>query len=152
MAESFEEIVVPYHDFGNSPKKDTFRIINSNKNTSNESDISTQKLCNQGVEQSNLKLCLVRKDKNSPFLSIQKFIYPFLLDNTQINIKKLWNIYEKDSSHSLIIARHHIDYIIFRSIAEQILETCEPYNIEIKPSIRKPAIRINNSDLIYKNL
>lgn len=96
-----------------------------------------------------LKLKLVRKDRNSPILSIQKFIYQQLKSEQQISdLRKLWSKYEKMSIHSLIIKHHELDYEIFRQITEEILETFEPYQVEIRPIYCPDIKRISNQDLV----
>lgn len=99
-----------------------------------------------------LKLNLVKKDKNSPLLSIQNFIYDQLREKHQVNIKKLWEKYEKNSVHSLLIERHELNYNIFREISEQILDTFEPYHIIISPASYPMNRNHEKIDLIYKTL
>lgn len=100
-----------------------------------------------------LKLKLVRKDRNSPILSIQKFIYQQLKSEQQISdLQKLWSKYEKMSIHSLIIKRHELDYEVFRQITEEILETFEPYQVEIRPIYCPDIKRISNHDLVDRVL
>lgn len=98
--------------------------------------------------QNNLKLSLIKKDRNSPFLSIQKFIHQQIKDQSQIaDLRKLWAIYEKQTAHSIIIKNHEINYNIFREIAENILETLEPYQIQVSPIYLQKSPRVSLADL-----
>lgn len=125
------------------PSKDGLRLSFKKR------PIQDSKKLKLNIKPNNLKLKLVRKDQNSPMLSIQKFIYQQLKTQEPISdLKKLWNKYEKLNAHSLIIKKHEINYSVFREIVEQILETFEPYQISVKAVYYKHTEQITADDLI----
>lgn len=102
---------------------------------------------------SNITLKIVKKDKNSPFLSIQTYIQRSLINNQQpIDVRHSWNKYKMLEAHSLLIKNHKIDYLIFKEIAETILESYQAYHLDLQPDYIKSSIKIDNNDLIAINV
>jgi len=134
--------------------KNKLKITLKNRNQNHQVNQATQannyQANNQSTRGGNIKVNLVRKLKNSPILSIQNYIYQNLRNENQLSdLKSIWEKYQKLPLNSTIIKNHQIDYDSFRRIAEQILQTLEPYSINIDPvQIDQNQPKITNYDLI----
>ena len=69
-------------------------------------------------------LNITKKPSNSPLLSIETFLktmkLPIPIDS---DFKQLWNKYQKQSIHSLIIEKHNLTPEYFQEVAEVLIAT-----------------------------
>jgi hypothetical protein len=89
-----------------------------------------------------LTLKLTRKDKNSPILSIQNFIYRHILydpdhknNKSKASIFGQWLKYSSIESNESLIKNHKLTYSKFKEIAENVYHSIEPYDISIQPNL-----------------
>jgi hypothetical protein len=94
-----------------------------------------------------ITLKLVKKDRNSPILSIQNFIYRSLNTQTTVELDKMWTKYQSAESHTLLIKEHKLDYESFKMIAEKVLETYEPYEVFLQPNTYRDQARVKHDEL-----
>tara|TARA_R100001163_G_scaffold65473_2_gene62764 strand:- start:13958 stop:14548 length:591 start_codon:yes stop_codon:yes gene_type:complete len=123
--------------------------INKISNNIGKNDFDTNR-----IDKSNIKLSLIRKPRNSPFLSIQTYLYNCIRENREISsIRSLWDKYRKQSIYSTIIAQHHLNYEIFKDIARTVLNSIESYQLSITPTINTiNEPRLTSFDLVDYNI
>ena len=83
-----------------------------------------------------IQLKVTRKVKNSPLLSVQKFIDNYIIyqaTDRALTPESLWSKYQLDPAHSLIIKEHELTGIKFQRIAEPILETLKNHQVLVCP-------------------
>lgn len=99
-----------------------------------------------------LKLQLTRKSKNSPFLSIQKFLKEEINEHQDLSIARdLWEKYSKQSKNALLIERHNIDLHLFLELYSQIMNTQEHLESPAYSMPRK-FIKPSSEEMEYLNL
>ena len=98
-----------------------------------------------------LTLKITKKAKNSPILSIQKFINHHLIyqSSTTLISHKLWTKYQLDDQHSVIIKEHDLDFMKFKEIADPILETVKSHHIEVTPLFCRSNTTDKLNNLIF---
>jgi len=82
-------------------------------------------------------LNLTPKIKNSPTLAIRKFIHDHFLyfgkGHNIMTTQKLWNKFRINDEYSTIIRKFQIDYLLFKEIAEPVLECFQVNEVRIVP-------------------
>jgi len=91
-------------------------------------------------------LNLTPKIKNSPTLAVKKFIHDYFLyfgrGNQIMTTQKLWNKFKISDEYNTVINKFEIDFLMFKEIAEPILEDLQLNEIRLHP-IYKITTKIN---------
>ena len=83
---------------------------------------------------------LIKKNRNSPHLSVFNYLIKFMKENQDINIKTIWPKYRMTEEHSLLIKQHNLTYNDFKDIAETVMATYYPYQMEPQPILWEDSI------------
>jgi hypothetical protein len=91
-------------------------------------------------------LNLTPKIKNSPTLAVKKFIHDHFLyfgkGSHVMTTQKLWGKFQINEEYSTVIKNFDMDFLMFKEIAEPILEVLQLNEIRLNP-VFKIITKIN---------
>ena len=107
-----------------------------------------ENMTTDGPRNAPLTLRIVRKDRNSTFLSIQTFIQRQIVQQQSDEIDKLWKKYRSNEANSLLIRKHKITYQTFKGIVVRILRSYKPYSLQLVPNQYFPTSKGHDDEFV----